>query len=89
MGRSFRSTARATLCGLAESGHDTDFRPGVRTRIIERTEAAIGRINRQGLSSFRLVPGSIGSAARAMGGACLPLLANFTQDREVLFKENG
>lgn len=68
---------------------DGAFPPGVRTRIIERTEAAIGRINRQGLSSFRLVPGSIGSAARAMGGACLPLLANFTQDREVLFKENG
>ena len=28
-------------------------------------------------------------AARAMGGASLPLLANFTQDREVLFKDNA
>jgi predicted NBD/HSP70 family sugar kinase len=61
----------------------------VRKRIIERTREAIGNVNRQGLSRFELVEGSIGNAARAMGGACLPLLANFTQDREVLFKENG
>ncbi len=68
---------------------DGAFPTHVRARIIERTEAAIGRVNRQGLSPFRLLPGSIGNAARAMGGASLPLLANFTQDREVLFKDNA
>ena len=59
----------------------------VRTRVIDATRRALGRVNLQGLSSFDLVEGSIGNAARAMGGAALPLLANFTQDREVLFKE--
>ena len=59
----------------------------VRHRIIEQTRVALGRINQHGLSPFVLVEGSIGNAARAMGGASLPLLANFTQDREVLFKE--
>ena len=68
---------------------DGAFPPEVRSRIIARTEQAIGRVNRQGLSSFRLLPGTIGNAARAMGGASLPLLANFTQDREVLFKDNA
>jgi predicted NBD/HSP70 family sugar kinase len=68
---------------------DGAFPASVRTRIIERTEAAISRVNRQGLSAFELVAGSIGNAARAMGGASLPLLANFTQDREVLFKDNA
>lgn len=68
---------------------DGAFPVHVRTRIIERTREALGRVNRQGLSPFRLTEGSIGNAARAMGGACLPLLANFTQDREVLFKENA
>lgn len=68
---------------------DGAFPTHVREAIIERTRAAIARINRQGLSAFQLIPGSIGNAARAMGGACLPLLANFTQDREVLFKENS
>ena len=68
---------------------DGAFPMHVREKVIGRTEAAIARVNRQGLSTFRLLPGSIGNAARAMGGACLPLLANFTQDREVLFKDNA
>ena len=68
---------------------DGAFPEAVRARIIAQTEAAIARTNRQGLSPFRLVAGSIGNAARAMGGASLPLLANFTQDREVLFKDNA
>jgi predicted NBD/HSP70 family sugar kinase len=67
---------------------DGAFPMHVRQAIIGQTRDTIGRINRQGLSAFRLIPGSIGNAARAMGGASLPLLANFTQDREVLFKEN-
>lgn len=66
---------------------DGAFPVWVRRRIIERTRAALLQVNRQGLSMFRLVEGSIGNAARAMGGASLPLLANFTQDREVLFKD--
>ena len=68
---------------------DGAFPVSVREQIIARTRDTIARVNRQGLSAFRLIPGSIGNAARAMGGACLPLLANFTQDREVLFKENS
>ncbi len=66
---------------------DGAFPPSVRTRILERTEAALRQVNQQGLSPFRLVEGSLGSTARAMGGAAIPLLANFTRDREVLFKE--
>jgi predicted NBD/HSP70 family sugar kinase len=68
---------------------DGAFPAGVRTRIIERTRDAITAVDRQGLSPFSLLAGSIGNAARKMGGASLPLLANFTQDREVLFKENA
>lgn len=68
---------------------DGAFPVSVRQSIIERTRAALDRVNRQGLSPFVLVEGALGSGARAMGGAAVPLLANFTQDREVLFKENG
>ena len=66
---------------------DGAFPMEVRRRIIERTRLALERVNQLGLSPFRLVEGSIGNAARAIGGASLPLLANFTQDREVLFKD--
>ncbi len=68
---------------------DGAFPAAIRARIIAATNAEIERLNRQGLSPFRLIEGSIGNAARAMGGASLPLLANFTQDREVLFKDNA
>jgi predicted NBD/HSP70 family sugar kinase len=68
---------------------DGAFPAEIRERIIDETNAALDRVNRQGLSPFRLTPGTIGNAARAMGGASLPLLANFTQDREVLFKEQA
>ena len=68
---------------------DGAFPLAVRQAIIARTRAALERVNRQGLSPFSLVEGALGSGARAMGGAAIPLLANFTQDREVLFKENG
>ncbi len=68
---------------------DGAFPAHVRRAIIERTRTALDRVNRQGLSPFVLVEGILGSGARAMGGAAIPLLANFTQDREVLFKENG
>ena len=68
---------------------DGAFPEHVRTSIVDRTREAVGRVNRQGLSPFHLIEGTIGNAARAMGGAAIPLLANFTQDREVLFKENA
>jgi predicted NBD/HSP70 family sugar kinase len=66
---------------------DGAFPPDVRTRITERTRERLGEVNQQGLSPFTLVEGVLGNAARAMGGAAVPLLANFTQDREVLFKD--
>lgn len=66
---------------------DGAFPPAVRNGIVERTAAAMESFDRQGLSPVSIIEGSIGSGARAVGGACLPLLANFTRDREVLFKE--
>ncbi len=56
---------------------DGAFPTHVRHRIIEQTRQALGRTNQQGLSAFRLVEGTIGNAARAMGGACLPLIGKF------------
>jgi len=66
---------------------DGAFPPDVRRRMAERTAEAMNAFDRQGLSPVRMIEGTIGSGARAIGGACLPLLANFTRDRELLFKE--
>ena len=68
---------------------DGAFPPAVRRALVEATRAATGSFDLQGLAPFSIAEGTIGFGAREIGGACLPLLANFTQDREVLFKENG
>ena len=68
---------------------DGAFPPEVRRALVQATRQAVGAFDLQGLAPFSIVEGTIGFGAREIGGACLPLLANFTQDREVLFKENG
>ena len=68
---------------------DGAFPPAVRRALVQATRAATGSFDLLGLAPFSIAEGTIGFGAREIGGACLPLLANFTQDREVLFKENG
>jgi predicted NBD/HSP70 family sugar kinase len=58
-----------------------------RARLVAATRLALERLERQGLSPFALVEGRLGTFARAMGGACLPLLASFAADRDVLFRD--
>lgn len=62
---------------------------GERALLVGAVKKAVGRLERQGLSPFAIVEGTLGAFARAMGGACLPLLADFAADREVLFKDAG
>jgi predicted NBD/HSP70 family sugar kinase len=61
----------------------------VRSRLVAATREKIGSLDRQGLSPFVVAEGTIGSDARVMGGASVPLLSNFAVDRDVLFKENA
>ena len=56
-------------------------------RLVAATAAAMAQLDQQGLTPVSLRAGTIGPDARAIGGAALAFLANFAQDREVLFKE--
>ena len=58
----------------------------VRARLAAAVADTLGRLNTQGLSPVRVFQGTIGPDARAIGGAALPLLANFGHEREALFK---
>jgi len=49
-------------------------------------EAALEHYDWQGVTRPQLLPGTIGSDARAIGGAMLPLHANFAPDRELFLK---
>ncbi len=58
-------------------------------RLIERTREALNAYNWEGLWPAAVVAGSIGSDARALGGALLPLHANFAPDRDLFLKVGG
>lgn len=58
--------------------------PALRRALVERARARFATVDRRGLSPVVLEEGRIGAFARAIGGATLPLLANFALDREVL-----
>jgi predicted NBD/HSP70 family sugar kinase len=60
---------------------------GVRDRLTARVAERVEALDRRGLSDVAILPGAIGAEARAIGGAALPLIANFARDREVLFKD--
>lgn len=66
---------------------DGGFPASVRDEIVARTRQSMSGFDLQGLVPTDIIAGTIGPSAPAIGGACLPLLANFAQDREVLFKE--
>ena len=67
---------------------DGAFPAAVRARLVAavRTDK-LAALERKGLPPFAVVEGTIGSSARAIGGASLPFLAKFMRDRELLFRE--
>lgn len=55
-------------------------------RLIAQTNQALGRYNWEGMWPTRVVAGATGPDARALGGAWLPLHANFAPDRDLFLK---
>jgi predicted NBD/HSP70 family sugar kinase len=57
--------------------------------LITATEAAMRRSNWEGVQAPQLLAGAVGPDAGALGGALLPLHANFAPDRGLFIKEQG
>lgn len=90
------STAEALALAIVSATAVIDFEAAIidgampeaeRRHLVQAVGRALLKLDRQGLSPLELAEGSLGSFARAMGGAALPLMAKFTADREVLFKD--
>ena len=62
---------------------------GLLDELIAATEAAMRRSNWEGVSVPQLSAGTVGADAGALGGALLPLHANFAPDRDLFIKEHG
>jgi len=63
------------------------FPPTVRARITAATQAAMLKLDLKGIQAPAIVEGQVGQNARAMGGACLPLLNRYILDQGQLVKE--
>ncbi|MEO7221828.1 MAG: ROK family protein [Devosia sp.] len=92
IGDAAQALALAAVAGVSIIDFETividgAFPVAVRNRLVEATRVCLASFDQQGIAPFEIVEGSIGSGAREIGGAALPLLANFAHDREVLFKD--
>ncbi|GMB80834.1 ROK family transcriptional regulator [Shinella zoogloeoides] len=66
---------------------DGGFPEWVRERVVAETKAAVARLDLQGVTLPDIVEGAVGSRARSIGGASLPLFSRYLPDQNVLFKE--
>jgi predicted NBD/HSP70 family sugar kinase len=65
---------------------DGSFCPALQNQVIERTNAALQSYNWEGLWPATVIAGNVGPDARALGGALLPLHANFAPDQGLFLK---
>jgi predicted NBD/HSP70 family sugar kinase len=64
---------------------DGAFPEAIRSAVVQRTREKFAQMDLQGLAPVDIVEGTIGSDARVLGAASLPLLAGFARDRDLLF----
>lgn len=79
--------AASSLIDFGATIIDGSFPDWVRTRIIAATLASLETHDLQGIVVPQVLEGSLGSQARAIGGAALPLFSRYLLDQNVLRKE--
>ncbi|MBL0090742.1 MAG: ROK family transcriptional regulator [Ideonella sp.] len=65
---------------------DGSFSRELLQALLEALPAAFARYSWEGVTCLQALPGTIGPDARAIGGALLPLYANFAPDRDLFLK---
>jgi len=65
---------------------DGSFSRELLAALLQSTQQALQRYSWEGVAQPQLMAGTIGSDARALGGALLPLYANFAPDRDLFLK---
>ena len=65
---------------------DGSFSRPLQATLLSHVKDALDLHSWEGVACPQLLPGTIGSDARAIGGALLPLYAHFAPDRELFLK---
>ncbi len=68
---------------------DGSFSRALLARLIAATQAALQDYNWEGLWPANVIAGTVGPDARALGGALMPLHANFAPDQDLFLKVGG
>jgi predicted NBD/HSP70 family sugar kinase len=82
--------AIATVCSVIDFEAvivDGGFAAGIRSDIVNATRVELAKFDLQGIALPIVEEGLVGSAARAIGAASLPLFSRYHIDQSVLFKE--
>ncbi len=79
--------AAASIIDFGAAIIDGGFPAWVRERLVKATIIEAGRLDLQGVVMPDIIEGSVGSQARAIGGASLPIFARYLTDQNVLFKD--
>ncbi|WP_296105577.1 ROK family transcriptional regulator [uncultured Agrobacterium sp.] len=81
--------AAASIIDFSTVIIDGGFPGWVRSRIVQATRSALTSHDLQGVAVPDIIEGAVGSQARAIGGASLPLFSRYLLDQNVLFKETS
>jgi predicted NBD/HSP70 family sugar kinase len=79
--------AAASIIDFSSVIIDGGFPDWVRARIVSATRLALKYHDLQGVTLPEIIEGAVGSQARAIGGASLPLFSRYLIDQNVLFKD--
>lgn len=66
---------------------DGGFPAQVRQQLVEAVSAELGKLDLQGVNEPQVMAAAVGSEARAIGGASLPIFDRFMVNQNVLIKE--
>lgn len=68
---------------------DGSFSRALLAQLIAATQTALQRYNWEGLWRANVIAGNVGPEARALGGALMPLHANFAPDQDLFLKSGA
>ena len=82
------ATSAAALLDLDAVIMDGSLNPKLLQALIQQTEASLAQFSFDGIQQPRILAGQVGSHARALGGALLPLHAQFFPDKDIFLKQD-
>ena len=82
------ATSAAALLDIDAVVVDGSLSPKLMQALIRQTETSLAEFNFDGIHQPQILAGRVGSHARALGGALLPLHAQFFPDKDIFLKQD-